>query len=430
MIKKLYASVCLWAIVSSMMLLSCREESDTLSSYSYTEQDTSNFDEASSSFEEQFKAIWTAMNCNYPIWDYEEEHGVDWDQVYRDYLPRFRVLDERARTLHDSVSNSELRQLYDEIFSPLHDGHFYAGVLNLHNGSTIWVWPNAIRKGIRYVLEGKEFGFYYIGIGGNDGFPPTTDYMEDSYGSKYACFQDNIIYLKLKNINLSDLIEDESSQLHHLWYSWFNKIQLLSNNNALNGLIIDLRDNTGGNAHDQKYILGALQSADSEFWDSNGNPIKGYKIGQRRIKSGPGRRDYLPLMSEYAPIYQEEHAEINDAPIVILANKYTGSAAERMCLFAKQMKNGYVIGEQTFGALSPLLPNHYSLTYAGSVGHESLAPFYLNIPMSAFFTNEGEILESVGIKPDIEVELDDHLYFETGRDTQLERALEFIRTGK
>ena len=131
----------------STSITSCREESDTVLSYAYDSRDTSNFDEACASFEGQFKAIWTAMNCNYPIWDNnEEQFGIDWDKVYDEYLPRFKELDERARTDHDSVSNTELETLYTEVFSPLHDGHFQATVKNLHNNSSINVYPLYIRK--------------------------------------------------------------------------------------------------------------------------------------------------------------------------------------------------------------------------------------------------------------------------------------------
>ena len=44
-------------------------------------------------------------------------------------------------------------------------------------------------------------------------------------------------------------------------------------------------------------------------------------------------------------------------------------------------------------------------------------------------TKEQQILEGVGLYPDIEVDFDAQLYVSTGRDTQLERALQFCATG-
>jgi C-terminal processing protease CtpA/Prc len=44
-------------------------------------------------------------------------------------------------------------------------------------------------------------------------------------------------------------------------------------------------------------------------------------------------------------------------------------------------------------------------------------------------TKDKQILEGVGVTPDIEVDFNVSLYTTTGRDTQLERALQFITTG-
>ena len=52
----------------------------------------------------------------------------------------------------------------------------------------------------------------------------------------------------------------------------------------------------------------------------------------------------------------------------------------------------------------------------------------MTIPSCAFFTLDGQILEGIGVTPDIEVAFDEELYRQTGRDTQLERALEYIRS--
>jgi C-terminal processing protease CtpA/Prc len=47
----------------------------------------------------------------------------------------------------------------------------------------------------------------------------------------------------------------------------------------------------------------------------------------------------------------------------------------------------------------------------------------------AQFTREGQLLEGVGVTPDIEVDLDVKQLRSTGKDTQLDRALQFIRNG-
>ena len=46
----------------------------------------------------------------------------------------------------------------------------------------------------------------------------------------------------------------------------------------------------------------------------------------------------------------------------------------------------------------------------------------------ASFTLAGQLIEAKGLTPDIEVDLDVNLFKATGQDTQLDRALQFIRT--
>ncbi|MBQ6209348.1 MAG: hypothetical protein IJK42_06200 [Prevotella sp.] len=99
-----------------LMTVSCRDESDDLISYAY--EDVMNFAEANSSLEGQFKAIWTAMNCNYPIWDYEEQQGLNWDDVYDKYLPQFKKLDEEYNA-QNPIPDSIVSELYNGMFYKL-----------------------------------------------------------------------------------------------------------------------------------------------------------------------------------------------------------------------------------------------------------------------------------------------------------------------
>jgi len=455
----------------SLLLLtavySCREESDSVMSYEYAPNDTSNFVEASSSFEGQFKAIWTAMSCNYPIWDYEEQFGLDWNDVYNRYLPIFRALDERACMSHDSVTNSELEALYSEILSPLHDGHFYASIKNLHNDSLVFVQPLDIRnKASRPDYQDSQdiSSKYYQSATDGELLMEEFDESKILFETiiEYGSFKDGIVFLRLssqcltemmtnefpsdseldsslgENAVLSKLYKDAALKTKEVWRKWYYQIQALHGKGMLKGVIIDLRNNLGGDSADYQYVIGALQAPDAVSGKLN---AKVHQNGMLRVKSGIGQRDYLPMTPWYFPIYPEEHAVIEHEPIVVLANGHTASMAEHLCLAAKLMANGRIIGTQTMGAFSPLAESNtnesvYPLTYAGSVGDKpflgllSETPFYLNIPFAAFFTNDGKILESIGIEPDIKVEFDNELYESTGRDNQLERALEFIRTGK
>ena len=61
---------------------------------------------------------------------------------------------------------------------------------------------------------------------------------------------------------------------------------------------------------------------------------------------------------------------------------------------------------------------------------KELRTVYVYLPLMAQYNREGQILEGIGVTPDIEVDLDVRQLDLTGKDTQLDRALEFIRNGK
>ena len=101
-------------------------------------------------------------------------------------------------------------------------------------------------------------------------------------------------------------------------------------------------------------------------------------------------------------------------------------------LAAKVMPNGTLIGKTTHGGLCGLNPDPetYPYNYSGIVGVEYNTPIYLYLPSLAFADHEGKFLEGVGVTPDIDVDLDADLLEDDGRDTQLERAIQFLNTGK
>ena len=70
-----------------------------------------------------------------------------------------------------------------------------------------------------------------------------------------------------------------------------------------------------------------------------------------------------------------------------------------------------------------------NLNYAGCIGEKGKTPVYVYLPMCASFSMDKKSYEGVGVEPDIEVDFDKDLFTATGRDTQLERALQYIETG-
>lgn len=131
----------------------CRPLGDDL--LSYGQNDYQAFYDAEISYAGQFKTVWTALNENYGIWDFEEKHGVDWDEVYSTYLPKFEALDDTTRK--SPVTDEELQKLYSQFIDNLHDGHMTLQIKNRHTGRYITLQPGFSRiqreRSKQYITE-------------------------------------------------------------------------------------------------------------------------------------------------------------------------------------------------------------------------------------------------------------------------------------
>ena len=505
---------------------SCRKESDALMSYDH--DDIVAFKEAKTSFAAKFDVLWNGLNQNYAIWDYEAEHGLDWDAVYDQYYPQFEALDKR-----ETVSDEELTALLQKAFGPLHDGHLAIRVSNHKTGSQVSYTPNNDRimqrpdynasilpvtlayyadpahGEVETDAEGtplvKEFstkvvglmkrfaqtpgmglmwmndtiqllenlaeptemqifvltqlkklkeGFTLLGTVSSEaaavniwnslqaaysflnvpGFDPIDPgFVAHGIDVKFALLKGNIAYFRLDNFTLSTYLDDAEvgkvfslnnpttkeciMQIRQIWQIWFTYVQQLHKSGELGGVIIDVRSNYGGAMDDSRYVVGSLV------------PSGGLHCGYLRFKRGTGRYEYSPFVPENVKTLEIPHETITE-PIVILVNCQTISMAETSALCVQTLSNGTLIGKRTWGAICSIGDNSYfSYSYAGYVGVENVTPVFGRVPSMANFTLDGKLIESEGISPDIEMDLDTNLYSTTGQDTQLDRALQFIRAG-
>ena len=496
-----------------LMLTGCRQESDNVLSYVFN--DAMAFQKADTSFVGEFEVFWNGMNTNYALWDYELENGLDWDNVYRKYYPKFAELDERK----DSVTDEELRNLLNEIVKPLHDGHLVIKLKNLCTGNYITVSPSYLRVGdereeeytatnnflpsLKYyqdkgkVLEMRRTSTNVIGQTYRimlaymeeqiTGLEQKTDRTQDeeerlnafqsayndliqilntnnlnAYNQfairyewlhipylepinlnlyehpvdiTYALLEGNIAYLSFNHFRLSayldaDICKEFFGQptgltkvavesVQNTWNSWFSAIQELKKAGNLGGVIIDVRSNGGGIMDDYQYVMGALL------------PSGGHHMADARFKRGPGRFDYSPIMPQKMPTMKAEHETVTE-PIVVLCNCNSVSMAEMTSMGAKVLENGTLIGTRTWGGFSALSSSeNYSNNYAGYVGIQNVTPVFCYIPQEVTFSIlDGKIVEGHGVEPDIEVSMDfDAWNNGNGSDSQLDRALQFIRTG-
>ncbi len=196
---------------------------------------------------------------------------------------------------------------------------------------------------------------------------------------------------------------------------------------ALDGcsrLIVDLRGNTGGG-------IGGLRLMS---YLTPGKLEVGYSLTRKRRERGYRREELtrfgripshkatlLWLAARYAFVEKsilvvtEGLGERRfQGRVVLLVNEHTASAGEMVAAFAEENNLAVIAGTKTPGRLLS--------GSAFKVGHG----YILGLPVAAYLTWQGRMLENNGIVPSIVADLSREALRE-GKDTQLEKAVEVVR---
>ena len=153
--------------------------------------------------------------------------------------------------------------------------------------------------------------------------------------------------------------------------------------NGATSIIIDLRNNGGG-------IVDEATDIADLFLD------KGETILITKSKKEDKEEE---TKSENDPI-------VKDIPVVVLVNQATASASEILAGALRDNYGATIIGKNTYG--KGVIQTLYTLTDGTGI----------KITTEEYFTPNHDEINKVGIKPDIEVELEDD------SDTQLQKAIE------
>lgn len=166
-----------------------------------------------------------------------------------------------------------------------------------------------------------------------------------------------------------------------------NVKDLLIKNPNLKGIVLDLRSNPGG-------LLGSAVYVASDF-------IEGTAV-KEQFSDGTVRS--LNTIEGKKPLLKSKK-------LVILIDEGSASAAEILSGTLKEKANAILVGKKSFGKGTVQEP----LDYSDGSG--------LNVTIAKWLTPNGYSVHKQGIKPDIEVSLNDD-DIKTQKDTQLEKALQ------
>ena len=182
---------------------------------------------------------------------------------------------------------------------------------------------------------------------------------------------------------------------------------------ATDALIIDLRDNLGGNTNNAVYVLSHFTDETFQifdYWMSLG-------YVPARASWGQPREWVTDEWTVYQPV---ENRPIYNRPIAVLINEGTFSTAEDFCIGFRHINNGLIIGTPSGGSTGN--PHFIPFPFGGGVQFCSLKS-----------TNpKGIEYIGIGILPDIEVRETVSSFFartESGADNTnaVRKAIEILK---
>ncbi len=212
--------------------------------------------------------------------------------------------------------------------------------------------------------------------------PLAIDIVRDRINIAVVQFEmkaDDIAYLKLTDFSANAPDQFEKALR-----------ELLDQNPK--GLILDLRNNPGG-------FLQVAVDISGQFLPNKVILLERNKAGDKRVHRASGG------------------GLAADIPLVLLVDKGSASASEILAGAIQDYKRGTLIGETTFGKGSV------------QVSHTLSDKSSLRVTIAHWFTPLDRGINGAGIEPDIKAErtVDD---IRAGKDPQLDRAIEFLKTGE
>ncbi len=298
-----------------------------------------------------FDALWRIIDEHYCFLDYKQ---VDWTAVYAQY----------SQYISDGMSDDALFQVLGNMLSELRDGHvnLYAS----HNTARYWNWYQDYPRNYSEELVEDYLGRDYR-IGG---------------GLKYTILEDNVGYISCTDFSSGFGNGNLSEMLRYL--------------DLCNGLIVDVRNNGGG----QKTYATRLAE---RF--TNEKTLVGYICH----KTGKGHSDF----SDPEPVYIEPSDGVRwQKPVVVLMNRHSYSATNDFINSMRYFPNVTLLGDTSGGGsgmpFSSELPNGWGVRFSACPTYDA----------------DMQQIES-GIEPDVAVSLTDEDK-SRGVDTLIEAARTLI----
>jgi tricorn protease len=364
-------------------------------------------------FSQIFDETWAQIKENY----YDENfHGINWDKIGERYRPYASRLNNRG----------DLRILLNDMLGELnssHQGFSTAGTdetTSLQNVTmeTGIVFDNDDPYKVRYVVKRSNADKKSVGVKPGDVLVKVNDRPVDKnidrnyYFTRPSIDRETKLTFSRNGQDFDAKIHPQSSLSTNLYDQWIDanqkRVDEKSNNRVAyacmknmgqgelesflidmtkelsnkEGLILDLRYNTGGNVHDE--VLNFLS-----------------------------QRSYLQWKYREGAMTRQGNFSPSDKPIVLLINEQSLSDAEMTSQGFKQLKLGKIVGNESY---------HWIIFTSGA---GLVDGSFVRLPGWGCYTLDGKDLEAIGVAPDVKVvnTFEDKI---NGRDPQLDKAIEEV----
>ena len=298
-----------------------------------------------------FNEFWTFVDEHYIFFD---SKNIDWESVKEKYEGQ----------ISPELSEEELFEICEDALTELKDAHSRL--------------ESKFAKSKNYnIREGYEIHFSpYV--------------VRDQYAGGEWTRTGNIFHSILDN------------DIGYIYIAFMSKYEELINiiknmeQNKVKGIVIDIRNNPGGDSNPLPDILGHFVKEPTPL---------GYYVE----KSGPRHDDITDPLSVNSKPKRDSYIEL---PISLLINRSSYSAASYMAAMCKEIKNFTIVGQITGGGAG------------GNYGYELSNGWILAVSVSDFLDTDFESIE-LGVEPDLKIE-NSKEDIENGKDRMLENAIEII----
>lgn len=257
-----------------------------------------------------FDQLWKIIDERYCFLDYK---GIDWKKIG----------ERKRKFIEPKMDDRDLFQVLSDMLYELQDGH--VNLTSTDNQTHFDFWLDSPRNFSEATIESN----YYLG----------QNYQQTA-GFKYKILNDEVGYIYYEKF--SEGIDN--NDLDRV-FSYFSNCK---------GLIIDVRQNSGGNATNSAKIA-------SRFTE------KKILTGYICHKTGPGHNDF----SEPYAIYLEPAKGIRwQKKVAVLTNRHSYSATNDFVNHMRCLPNVTIVGDKTGGGsgmpFSSELPNGWTIRFSAS----------------------------------------------------------------